>query len=253
VDESYRATADRLNAMRPAPEPAGAAVGVKANEGIGLYTLTVSPRREAPDDQNRHMTAAPHTGESTELQLSTVEPERFGSIFDAHFTEMHRYVASRLGPSAADDVVADTFLTAFRNRSRYDVSRGSVRSWLYGIATNSISRQRRVELRALRAMGRQGAERPAESHESRVVSSVTARAMQPALARAIASLNDGDRDVLLLVALADLSHEEVGAALGIPYGTVGSRLSRARKKVRAALGDANPVNEIQPYTSPERA
>lgn len=195
------------------------------------------------------MTAARHIDESTELRLSANEPERFGAIFDAHFAEIHRYVVSRLGPSAADDVVAETFLTAFRNRSRYDVSRGGVRTWMYGIATNLISRQRRFELRSLRAMGRQGAEPPAESHESRVVSSVTARAMQPALARAIASLNDGDRDVLLLVALADLNHEEVAAALGIPYGTVGSRLSRARKKVRAALSDVNPMNEVQPNIS----
>jgi RNA polymerase sigma-70 factor (ECF subfamily) len=42
--------------------------------------------------------------------------------------------------------------------------------------------------------------------------------------------------VLLLVALADLTHAEVAAALGIPYGTVGSRLSRARRQLRAALG-----------------
>ncbi|NEA29594.1 RNA polymerase sigma factor, partial [Actinomadura bangladeshensis] len=46
-----------------------------------------------------------------------------------------------------------------------------------------------------------------------------------------------------LVALADLTHGEVAAALDIPYGTVGSRLSRARKRVRAALGGTNPMHE----------
>ncbi|MFI7614794.1 RNA polymerase sigma factor [Nonomuraea terrae] len=195
---------------------------------------------------------APHCrDESTELRLSSAEPERFAAIFDAHFAEIHRYVASRLGLSAAEDVVADTFLTAFRNRSRYDAARGGVRTWLYRIATNLISMQRRAEMRALRAMGRQSPDLAVEGPENRVVTSVTAQGLQPAIAEAITSLNDGDRDVLLLVALAELSHEEVAAALGIPYGTVGSRLNRARKKVREALGDTNPMHDAEPG-SPER-
>nr|WP_246075086.1 sigma factor [Nonomuraea terrae] len=57
-----------------------------------------------------------------------------------------------VGVDAAEDVVAGTFLTAFRNRSRDDAARGGVRTWLYGIATNLISMQRRAEMRALRAM-----------------------------------------------------------------------------------------------------
>ncbi|GAB1823376.1 RNA polymerase sigma factor [Herbidospora sp. RD11066] len=180
---------------------------------------------------------------TADLRPSLAEPERFAAIFDAHFAEIHRYVAGRLGPSAAEDVVSDTFLQAFRHRDQYDPDRGAVRSWLYGIATNLISHRRRAELRALRAMARQPAETFTEGPENRVVTSVTARAFQPELAKAIAELNDGDRDVLLLVALAELTHEEVADALGIPYGTVGSRLSRARKKVRAALGDSNPLTK----------
>ncbi|MEV4799291.1 RNA polymerase sigma factor [Nonomuraea sp. NPDC049421] len=189
------------------------------------------------------MTAPHQLDDSTELLLSATDPERFAAIFDAHFAEIHRYVASRLGASAAEDVVADIFLTAFRNRSRYDPARGSVRTWLYGIATNQISTQRRAELRALRAMARKPPDPAAEGPEHRVVTRVTAQGLQPAIAKAIAGLNDGDRDVLLLVALAELSHDEVAAALGIPYGTVGSRLNRARKKLRAALGDANPLHD----------
>jgi DNA-directed RNA polymerase specialized sigma24 family protein len=52
--------------------------------------------------------------------------------------------------------------------------------------------------------------------------------------------------VLLLVALAELSYPEVAAALGIPYGTVCSRLSRARRHVRGALGDINPMQVKEP-------
>jgi RNA polymerase sigma-70 factor (ECF subfamily) len=62
--------------------------------------------------------------------------------------------------------------------------------------------------------------------------------MQPRLAAGLARLSAGDRDVLLLVACAQLSYEEVAAALGIPQGTVGSRLNRARKRLRKIIGSA---------------
>jgi RNA polymerase sigma-70 factor (ECF subfamily) len=70
---------------------------------------------------------------------------------------------------------------------------------------------------------------------------VMAKGLQRQLAAALAELSQRDRDVLLLVALADLSHAEVAAALDIPYGTVGSRLSRARKKLRATLAAYDPT------------
>ena len=57
------------------------------------------------------------------------------------------------------------------------------------------------------------------------------------MARALAALPTRDRDVLLLVAVAELTYAEISAALGVPPGTVGSRLNRARKSVRQALGD----------------
>lgn len=182
--------------------------------------------------------------DATMIRLSRTDPERFARIFDAHFGEIHRYVAARLGHAAAEDVVSETFLTAFRKRDRYDPARGSVRSWLYGIATNLVGKQRRTEIRTLRTLSRQGPEPVAEGHEDRVLGRVGAARLRPELAGAIGALSEGDRDVLLLVALAGLSHEEIAAALGIPYGTVGSRLNRARRKLRTALGGTNPILEV---------
>ncbi|WP_328594218.1 RNA polymerase sigma factor [Actinomadura macrotermitis] len=174
------------------------------------------------------------------------DPERFAEIFDGHFAEIHRYAARRLEDrDAAYDVASQTFLEAFRGRHRFDGSRGTVRSWLYGIATNLIGKHRRTEQRALRARARLGAAPPAEGHADRVNARVSAQGLRGALAGAIAALPDGERDVLLLVALADLSHEEVAAALAIPYGTVGSRLSRARKRLRKALGGTNPMLDLE--------
>jgi RNA polymerase sigma factor (sigma-70 family) len=162
-------------------------------------------------------------------------PEDFGAVYDAHFPAIYAYVAGRLGRDVADDIAADTFVTALRRRHTFDATRGDVRPWLFGIATRLVAQHRRQETRRYRALGRAGADAVTDGHETRVVDWVDAEGLAPRLAKAIAALSPGDRDVLLLNALADLSHEEIAQALGIPYGTVGSRLSRARKKVRTTL------------------
>jgi RNA polymerase sigma factor (sigma-70 family) len=163
-------------------------------------------------------------------------PQDFADLYDAYFPDIYRYVAGRLGRDLADDIAADTFLIALRKWDSFDFARGAVRPWLYGIATHLLAQHRRKETRRYRALARMDTGGVVDSHEARVVSWVAAEGLQPQLARALAALSTGERDVLLLVALCDLSHDEVAQALEIPYGTVGSRLSRARKKVRTALG-----------------
>ena len=162
-------------------------------------------------------------------------PEEFTAVYDRYFHDVYRYVAGRVDVQVADDLAAETFLVAFRNRKKFDPERGSVRPWLFGVATNLVRRHRRSELRHYRALARAGAEPDADSHEGRVVAAVSAQALKPRLAKALTKLNQGERDVLLLLALAQLSHEEIAEALGVSYGTVGSRLSRGRAKLRDIL------------------
>jgi len=95
-------------------------------------------------------------------------------------------------------------------------------------------------VRALRALARTGVDPVAESWSERADERVTAEASQQALAGAIAALPGKDRHVLLLVAWADLTYQECADALGLPVGTVRSRLNRARRKMRKALG-ADPT------------
>ncbi|QJT03491.1 RNA polymerase sigma factor [Streptomyces asoensis] len=172
---------------------------------------------------------------------SLTRPESFGEIYHRYAPVIHRYAARRLGEDAAEDITAETFLAAFRMRGRYDLSRAAARPWLYGIAANLIGKQRRAEVRALRALARTGHDPVADSWTDRSDSRVTAQAAQGRLAGALAGLSRGDRDVLLLVAWADLGYQEVAEALSIPVGTVRSRLNRARRKVRLALGDVDPT------------
>lgn len=175
------------------------------------------------------------------IRQSRHEPEAFAVVYDRHAAAIHRFVSRRLGEAVADDVVAECFLAAFRHRDRYDLGRADARPWLYGIAANVIGKHKRAEVRMLRALARTGVDPVDESHADRVESRVAASLAQRALAAAVASLAPGDRDVLLLIAWADLSYDEVAQALAIPIGTVRSRLNRARRKTREALGAHNPT------------
>ncbi|MEV4220422.1 RNA polymerase sigma factor [Nonomuraea sp. NPDC049725] len=172
------------------------------------------------------------------IEASWRDPDRFGAVFDRYFAAIHRYVHLRLGESAADDLTAETFLRAFRSRDRFDLTCSSARPWLYGIASNLIADHHRGEARRYRALARSADAAQIASHDERVVQRVSAATMQPRLAAGLARLSAGDRDVLVLVACAQLSYEEVAEALGIPQGTVGSRLNRARKKLRKSIGPA---------------
>ncbi|MGI5224277.1 RNA polymerase sigma factor [Actinoallomurus sp. CA-142502] len=169
------------------------------------------------------------------------EPEAFAALFDRYWATLHRYVVRRLGPDVAEDLVGDAFLVAFERRDRFDTGRADARPWLFGILTKLISRHRRSEAARYRMMERSSHETTAEEPADQVASTVSALAVRPALARALAGLRAGDRDVLLLAGWADLSYEEISVALNIPVGTVRSRLHRARRKMRAALGDNNPL------------
>lgn len=179
------------------------------------------------------------------LESSVHEPDRFTVIFDRYFGQVHSYVARRLGSDLADDLSAETFLIAFRQRARYDRRSGVVRGWLYGIATNLIRRHRRDELRAWKATAKLPRPVPTGGHEERVADQVTAEGASLQLAAALTKVSAKDREVLMLVALGELTYDEVAAALGIAYGTVCSRLSRARKVIRESLGHANPTHPGQ--------
>ncbi|MFC5834313.1 RNA polymerase sigma factor [Nonomuraea insulae] len=183
-------------------------------------------------------------GADSELvSASWTEPEAFAQLFDRYSAMLYRYVSQRLGPGPAEDLVGETFLVAFSRRRSYDLAYQDARPWLFGILTKLISRHRRTEAARYRALLRAPVDSEVESPADRVAAGVTAQAVRSELAGALAALSAKDRDVLLLIAWGDLTYEEAARALGIPIGTVRSRLNRGRRKVRAALGDANPMEE----------
>jgi RNA polymerase sigma-70 factor (ECF subfamily) len=184
------------------------------------------------------------------IRASIADPTAFWGLFQRHYDSLFVFIARRLGRDAADDLATDVFLEAFAVRARYDQRHPDARPWLFGIAANLVRRHRRSEGRRLRAIARQ-AGRPSVEHEDDAIDRLDGRAAVPLLAKALASMPGNQREVLLMVAWADLTPDEVARALHIAPGTVRSRLSRARARARRVLREA--AVESQDNPGPEQA
>ncbi len=182
------------------------------------------------------MSPARTDGQAIAASLS--EPRAFGVVFERHFEVIHRYLRRRLDDQRAEDATAQTFFVAFDERGRFDPRRDDARPWLFGIATNIARRHRRVEVRELRAVAALGAE--ASTAEDGAEAKLDAERLRAPLARCLAELPAEESDVLYLLVWAELDQPEIAAALDIPLGTVKSRLSRARGRLRAALDLPRP-------------
>ena len=163
------------------------------------------------------------------LAACEAHPRAFATLIERHHGVLHRYAARRLGADEADDVVAETFLTAYRRRRDFDARRADARPWLFGIATNLLRRRARAEARMLRAFARTGIDPVAGPDERRHDEAGAA------LAGALAALRREHRDVLFLHAVSELTHEEIAEALDVPVGTVKGWLHRARETAAREL------------------
>lgn len=166
------------------------------------------------------------------VRRSRVDGRAFVVLFDRHYDAVFRYLARRIGRDDAEDLAAETFERAFDARGRYRPETATALPWLLGIAIRLLWHRRRDEDRRWRAyadVGRVGRGEDVDLPDA------DGRDVDRRLAAAVAALAQGDRDALLLYAWGGLSYEEIAAALGIPTGTVRSRLHRARRAVRDVL------------------
>jgi RNA polymerase sigma-70 factor (ECF subfamily) len=167
------------------------------------------------------------------------ESSAFAELFDAYARAVYNH-AFRLTAdwSVAEDVMAATFLEAWRLRDRVEPEGGSLRPWLLGIATNTARNQYRSNRRYRAAAGAAAAaELSVPDHADEVADRIDDHRRVSTALGALATLRAPEREVVTLCLVEGLDYEAAAAALGIPVGTVASRLSRARKKLRAHAGD----------------
>jgi RNA polymerase sigma factor (sigma-70 family) len=193
-------------------------------------------------DQPEGITDARH------IEQSLSSPAAFAVLFERHARSVHGYLVKRVGPENAEDLLGETFAIAFRSRANYDLSRNDARPWLFGIATNHVRHFWRSEYRrrsrTLVGLG----DVTVPDHGDDATSSAFFSSQEGAVARALAQLDDAHLDVVLLVAGPGFTYEEVSVALGIPIGTVRSRMFRARQRLRDLLGGSGQYLDSEPPT-----
>jgi RNA polymerase sigma-70 factor (ECF subfamily) len=158
--------------------------------------------------------------------------DAFGELFDAYARSVYNHAYRLTGDWAvAEDVVSLTFLDAWRLRERLDTEGGSVRPWLLGIATNVTRNTRRAARRHAAAMARLPREEAVRDFAEEVAGRLDDAAQLAAVRTALARLRRAEREVLALCVWSGLDYAAAAQALGVPVGTVRSRLSRARAKL----------------------
>jgi RNA polymerase sigma factor (sigma-70 family) len=160
------------------------------------------------------------------------DADAFGLLFERHAKAIYNYCFRRIGDwAAAEDLLSIVFLEAWRRRSK-KLPPDKVLPWLYGIATNVIRNRRRSERRFAAALRRVPEAPPdpgfADLAEERIHDEGRIRRALALVSR----LPTREQEVFVLCIWTDLSYEEAAVALGVPLGTIRSRLSRARQRLR---------------------
>lgn len=195
-------------------------------------------------------------GDAIDLIASIGDPERFTPVFERHFDAVHGYIARRAGSEAADELAAEVFCIAFERRHSFDDGHDDARPWLFGIAGRLLQRRWRSGERRGRAVDRLRGSSVVTSNGSEVSDRIEGEETAAAIAAALDELTDDDRETLLLFSWERLTYDQIADALCIPVGTVRSRISRARGRLRAALAsasrdDAGLTSSGHPSTSHE--
>jgi RNA polymerase sigma-70 factor (ECF subfamily) len=182
------------------------------------------------------------------LRASLEAPGRFEEVFDRHHERIWRFLARLGGPECADDLASEVFVIAFARRATFDPERGSVTSWLYGIAANLARTRARRLVRGVGVLGRLRLQRVpdvpvgAALEERDDVASVVASMDQ---------LSAPHREVLVLFAWEELDYQTIAEVLDVEVGTVRSRLARARSHLRELLEPSGQVSDdAQPSRRP---
>jgi RNA polymerase sigma-70 factor (ECF subfamily) len=166
------------------------------------------------------------------------DADAFGDLYERHARAVQSYCLWRTADlQAAEDATATVFLEAWRKRGRLTLSTDSAASLLLGIANNVVRRQWRSQRRYRDALARmRSVGLTPNDLEAEAIARLDAIRQLREGGEAIRGLPRREREVLALLAWGDLSYGEIADALGLPVGTVRSRLARARTR----LGDAFP-------------
>jgi RNA polymerase sigma-70 factor (ECF subfamily) len=185
------------------------------------------------------------------LALHT-DPIAFEAFYRRHVGKVMGFAVRRLhDPEQVADLVAATFVAVIESSPRYDRRRGSPVAWLLGIAYHHLLRQRQRSLGEARAWARMGGRRQLEPDDhAELERRIDAARLTGSLHTALAALPAGERAVLELVSLDELTPSQAAAVLGINPAAARMRLARARRRVRHALTPGGVTDLDRPELRP---
>ena len=173
------------------------------------------------------------------------EAHAYGELFERHHVLIYNFCFRRTGSwSTAEDLTAVVFLEVWRTRRQMQLHDGSLLPWLYAIATNVTRHQYRSTARHRAALARVASRvSNVPDHADEIVDRISDEQRMRQVLSVFDQLPQRERDVLELAAFANLEYGQIGAVLGIPIGTVRSRLSRGRNRLRGIVGDINKFDD----------
>jgi len=188
---------------------------------------------------------------SLRARVRVGDPDAFSLLFDEYSRAVYNLAFRLTGSwSIAEEAVSLTFLEAWRLRAGVDPEGGSLRPWLLGIAINVNRNMTRAARRHQAALSRLSPPPRVPDFADDLAGQLDdARELRRVLA-AVGGLRADERDVIALCVWSELGYAAAAQALGVPAGTVRSRLSRARRKLRKLAADgaapAGPDGEPRP-------
>jgi RNA polymerase sigma-70 factor (ECF subfamily) len=170
------------------------------------------------------------------------DPEAFEAFYRRHVDAITSFLARRVAdPNTVADLVAEVFAAVLDSAHTYRPGRGSEIAWLYGVARNALSAERRRAFKETRLAERVGGRRPLDSDDvTELEERIDAESLARRAFQAMAGLPDGDRAMIELVVIDQLTISEAATALGIRHGAARARLHRARRALRT-------VPEMAPF------
>ncbi|MVO83902.1 sigma-70 family RNA polymerase sigma factor [Streptomyces sp. p1417] len=180
------------------------------------------------------------------VRIRDGDADAFGEVFDGYARSVYNHGYRLTGDwSTAEEIVSLTFLEAWRLRDRIEPDGGSVRPWLLGIATNVTRNQRRAARRHAAAVARLPRTESVADFADEVAGRLDDAGQLALVEAALRKLRRPEREVLALCVWSGLGYEAAADALGIPVGTVRSRLFRARTKLAKAMEPAAGRGQVR--------
>ncbi|MEU4898479.1 RNA polymerase sigma factor [Streptomyces sp. NPDC044780] len=171
--------------------------------------------------------------EGVRARIRAGDREAFAELYESYARTVYNHAYRLTGDwSVAEEVMGDTFLDAWRNREQLEPGDGTLKPWLLGVATNKARNANRGIGRRLAFLARRPAPDPVADFADEAAGRIDDARRLAAVRTVYGRLRRGEQEVLALCVWSGLDYAQAAQALGVPVGTVRSRLSRARARLR---------------------